>query len=146
MLMFALSTQGPVMSNQLKVVHGDFDPLILDRRNPQSHRKRQIRQIDDIIPAFDLNVPSATKLVEERDLSRGKAHMPSGVDEENAVPSMAKSIWLKQRFQRLLGTRITAARLNPRHEAYDESYRLPAFLEMLEIASRPESSISHTRG
>jgi len=60
--------------------------------------------------------------------------MPSEVNEENAVPSIAKSIWLKQRFQRLRGTCIAAARLNPRHEAHDMSYGVPAFLKMLEIA------------
>lgn len=66
------SNNGAAMSNQLTLAFGEVDSQrILDGNNPQFHRKRQIRQIAEIISAFNLNLPSSIGLAQNaRDLSR----------------------------------------------------------------------------
>ncbi|OSI77938.1 hypothetical protein BSZ21_02725 [Bradyrhizobium canariense] len=61
-----------------------------------------------------------------------KEHMPWGPDEEDAVLTLAKCLWRKQRHQVFLAVRATSARYNPRHEAYDEYYALLAFMKLLQ--------------
>ncbi|WP_407192918.1 hypothetical protein [Bradyrhizobium sp. STM 3566] len=61
-------------------------------------------------------------------------HMPCGADEEDCVLTMTQCIWRKYRYQRLLKTRMSSARFDPRHAAYDESQGLQVFVEMLDRA------------
>jgi hypothetical protein len=56
---------------------------------------------------------------------------PDGPVEEDAVLTVAKCIWAKQRHQRFLVARRAAASFDPDHEAYDEEAALSGFYHML---------------
>jgi hypothetical protein len=52
---------------------------------------------------------------------------PNGPLEEDAVLTIAKCLWHKQRYQRFLAARVTTAQFDRRHEPYDEATVLNAF-------------------
>src|SRR5437016_604111 len=64
-----------------------------------------------------------TKLAEE--------FAPDGLLEEEMVFTIAKCMWRKQRYQRFLAARRTAASFDPDHEAYDEVEALTGFFQAL---------------
>jgi hypothetical protein len=56
---------------------------------------------------------------------------PDGPVEEDVVLTVAKCIWLKQRHQRFLVAKRTAASFDPDHEGYDEDAALRGFYQVL---------------
>ena len=52
---------------------------------------------------------------------------PDGPLQEDAVLTIAKCLWHKQRYQRFLAARVTTAQVDHRHERYDKATRLNAF-------------------
>lgn len=54
--------------------------------------------------------------------------MPDGATEEDAVLSIAKSIWRKRRVQKFLGVQFLKNSVNPGHPSYDENLSLTFFV------------------
>src|ERR1700751_3475551 len=61
-------------------------------------------------------------------------HAPDGPHEEDLVLTIAKCIWRKRRYQCFLAAKVTAARSDPDHEAYDEVAALNAFYHAIDGA------------
>src|ERR1700746_3889473 len=57
---------------------------------------------------------------------------PDGPVEEDLVHTVAKCIWRKQRYQRFIAAKSTAAKYDPKSKAYDEALALGAFRQLLE--------------
>ncbi|MGY8678210.1 hypothetical protein Q2941_10365 [Bradyrhizobium sp. UFLA05-153] len=78
----------------------------------------------------------------EFEILRGQVageHAPDGPLEEDLVLTIAKCIWRKRRYQRFLASRVTAAKFESGHEAYDEAMALNAFYHAIDGAvSFPE--------
>jgi hypothetical protein len=60
---------------------------------------------------------------------------PDGPLEEDQVLTIAKCLWRKQRLQRFLAARVTAAKFDPDHEAYHEAMALNAFIHAISGAT-----------
>src|SRR6516165_9514627 len=73
----------------------------------------------------------------EFEILRGQVageHAPDGPLEEDLVLTIAKCIWRKRRYQRFLASKVTAAKVDPSHEAYDEAMALDAFYHAIDGA------------
>jgi hypothetical protein len=79
--------------------------------------------------------------------------MPIGPTERDAVFSIAKGMWRKRRVQYFVGSQMTRYEIDPQHAAYDETYALRMFSDIiacnpdLEYAfgALPESTANHLR-
>jgi hypothetical protein len=70
---------------------------------------------------------------------------PDGPIEWDAVLSIAKCLFRKQRYQRFIVSRITAAQFDPSHEAYDAPMALNAFHQIL-LAETAEHELERALG
>jgi hypothetical protein len=59
--------------------------------------------------------------------------VPDGPVEEDLVSTIAKCIWRKQRYQRFVMAKMTAAKFDPSHKAYDEGMALRTFQHALTV-------------